>query len=153
MASDQLEEIYNFLKISDSIATSGQPTAAQLAAVKAAGYQVVVNLALPTSTNAIANEQQLVESQGMAYVHIPVFWENPTLEDFDRFSQVLNQNTDKKILVHCAMNMRVSAFVYLYRRIYERISDDQAKQDLQKIWMPNDTWQVFIEQVTQQYPA
>lgn len=153
MVSDQLEEIYNFLKISDSIATAGQPTADQFGAVKAADYQVIVNLALPTSTNAITNEQQLVESHDMEYVHIPVFWENPTLEDFDRFSQVLNQNTDKKILVHCAMNMRVSAFVYLYRRIYDQVNEDQAQQDLQKIWTPNPTWQAFIEQVMKQYPA
>lgn len=147
MASEQLQGIYNFLEISDAIATAGQPSVDQFAAIKDAGYQVVVNLALPTSTNAITNEQQLVEAQGMTYQHIPVFWENPTLEDFDRFSQILNENADKKVLVHCAMNMRVSAFIYLYRRIHDHVEDDIAKQDLQKIWTPNETWQEFIDQV------
>lgn len=150
MTSEPLAAIYNFLEISESITTAGQPTAAQFAAINDAGYQVVVNLALPTSTNAIADEQQIVESYGMEYVHIPVLWEDPTLEDFDRFSKTLNENTEKKIFVHCAMNMRVSAFIYLYRRIHAHVEDGIAKQDLQRIWTPNETWQAFIERVMQQ---
>ncbi|MEP0778633.1 hypothetical protein NDI39_13550 [Microcoleus sp. ZQ-A2] len=41
--------------------------------------------------------------------------------------------------------------MYLYRLIYEGISDEQAKSDLQKIWTPNDTWQAFIQQVIEPY--
>lgn len=146
-----VEEIYNFLELSDSVATAGQPDESQFAALKTSGYQVVVNLALPTSTNAIANEQELVEAQGMKYVHIPVVWENPTIDDFDRFMQTMNENANQKVLVHCAMNMRVSAFMYLYRRIHDRISADEANQALQKIWTPNPVWQQFMEQALERY--
>jgi protein tyrosine phosphatase (PTP) superfamily phosphohydrolase (DUF442 family) len=146
-----VEEIDNFLALSDSIATAGQPNELQFAALKTSGYQVVVNLALPTSTNAIAHEQDLVEAQGMKYVHIPVVWENPTIDDFDRFMQTMNENANQKVLVHCAMNMRVSAFMYLYRRIHDCISADEANQALQKIWTPNPIWQQFMEQVLERY--
>lgn len=145
--------IYNFLKLSDSIATAGQPTEAQFITIKNAGYEVIVNLALPTSTNAIANEQQIVESIGMKYIHIPVLWENPTLKDFAQFFQTLHENTEHKVLIHCAMNMRVSVFVYLYRQIHDHLHEDQAKQDLQKIWIPNETWQTFIQQVMRHYSS
>lgn len=151
MTSENLDAIYNFLQLSDSIATAGQPTEDQFELISDAGYQLVINLALPTSTNAIANEQHLVESQGMQYVHIPVLWEQPTLDDFDRFLNTMNENQDKKIFVHCAMNMRVSAFIYLYHRIYERRTDEDAKHHLSKIWTPNDIWQTFIETTLQQY--
>ncbi|AFZ32771.1 Beta-lactamase hydrolase-family protein [Gloeocapsa sp. PCC 7428] len=144
-------EIYNFLQVSDAIATAGQPTAQQFADIKAAGYEVVVNLALPTSTHAIANEQKIVEDLGMDYVHIPVIWEKPTLEDIERFFHVMQANADKNVFVHCAMNMRVSAFVYLYRVIHEQTSVEEAKQDLQRIWQPNDTWQQFIDKVIAHY--
>lgn len=153
MSSHQLEGIYNFLEISDLIATAGQPTETQFAAIKDAGYCVVVNLALPTSTNALANEQHIVESAGMKYVHIPVLWENPTLEDFNCFSQTLNENRHQKTLIHCAMNMRVSVFMYLYRRIHDQIDDNKANQDLQKIWTPDGTWHTFIEEVMQHYQS
>lgn len=153
MSTAKLEDIYNFVKLSDSIATAGQPAESQFDAIKAAGYEVVVNLALPTSTNALPNEQQLVEAQGMEYVHIPVIWENPTSEDFDQFSNVLNANRDRKVFVHCAMNMRVSAFMYLYRTIYQNADDTEARQDVEKIWSPNPTWKTFIEQMKQQHSA
>ena len=146
-----MEDIYNYLKISDSIATSGQPTKEQLPAIKDSGYQTVVNLALPTSTNALPDEKQVVENLGMQYVHIPVVWENPTLEDLEQFFSVMKANADQKIFVHCAANMRVSAFMYLYRRIHDRMSDEEAKKYLSQIWQPNETWQKFIEQVLEHY--
>jgi protein tyrosine phosphatase (PTP) superfamily phosphohydrolase (DUF442 family) len=142
---EPLESIYNFLPISDRLATAGQPTEEQFAAIKEAGYQVVINLALPSSTNAIAQEQTIVEALGMRYIHIPVLWENPTLTDVEQFFDVMNANSHNSVFVHCAMNMRVSAFMYLYQRIHNHVSDQSAKAELEKIWTPNETWQTFIQ--------
>ncbi|HTL87911.1 MAG TPA: protein tyrosine phosphatase family protein, partial [Leptolyngbya sp.] len=118
-----IESIQNFVQIRDRLATAGQPTIAQLAEIKTAGYQVVINLAVPTSEGAIANEREIVESLGMQYFHIPVIWDAPTIEDFHQFSTVMQAHSKQSIFVHCAKNMRVSAFVYLYRRSHEGISD------------------------------
>jgi protein tyrosine phosphatase (PTP) superfamily phosphohydrolase (DUF442 family) len=145
-----LNHILNFVPISETIATAGQPTAEQFADIKHAGYQTIVNLALETSTNAIPDESAIVESQGMQYVHIPVVWEEPTQQDFDRFLETLNHNATRRVFVHCAMNMRVSAFVYLYRRIQECVSDEIAKADLHKIWIPNEIWKRFIDKTLEE---
>jgi protein tyrosine phosphatase (PTP) superfamily phosphohydrolase (DUF442 family) len=142
---EPLESICNFLPLSDRLATAGQPTEEQFAAIKAAGYQVVVNLALPSSTNAIAHEQNIVEALGMRYIHIPVVWENPTLTDVEQFFDVMNANIHNSVFVHCAMNMRVSAFMYLYQRIHNHVSEQNAKAELEKIWTPNETWQTLIQ--------
>ena len=80
IVGDNIEDIYKFLKISDSIATAGQPTVDQFLAISDSGYQVVVNLALPKSLNALPDEQAVVEAHGMDYVHIPVIWETPLLK-------------------------------------------------------------------------
>lgn len=146
-----MEDIYNFVKVSDSIATSGQPTKEQLREIKDSGYQIVINLALPTSANALPDEKETVENLGMQYVHIPVVWEDPKFEDFTQFYNVMTANNDKKTFVHCAANMRVSAFMYLYHRLHENMSDEEAKKDLYQIWVPNDTWQKFITQVVERY--
>ena len=151
LVGNKIEDIYNFLKLSDSIATAGQPTAEQFSAIGESGYQVVVNLALTKSLNALPDEQAIIEAQGMEYVHIPVIWENPTIEDIKRFFSVMETNVDKNVFVHCAANMRVSAFMYLYRLIHEHISDEDAKKDLQQIWVPNENWQKFIAQVIEHY--
>ncbi len=149
--TEGIEAIHNFLKLSDFIATAGQPSKEQFVAIKEAGYQVIVNLAPSDSTSAISQEKEIVESLGLNYVYIPVVWTNPTLEDLDRFFSTMNANAKKPIFVHCAKNMRVSAFMYLYRRLHDRWDDQQAEPDLHKIWIPNETWQAFIQQAIQSY--
>jgi protein tyrosine phosphatase (PTP) superfamily phosphohydrolase (DUF442 family) len=139
-----LTDIHSYLPISAQLATAGQPTAAQFTEIAAAGFTTVINLALPTSTNALPDERTVVEAQGMTYYPIPVEWEHPTLRDFQQFASVLAQSANPKVFVHCAMNMRVSAFVYVYRRLRD-VPQDAAAADLAKIWQPNETWQNFID--------
>lgn len=143
--SDRLLEILNFLQISDKLATAGQPTVKQFQAIADAGYETVINLALPTSDGAIANEAQLVQALGMEYITIPVSWEIPTEVDLDKFMQAMKQRQRQKIFVHCAKNMRVAVFVYLYRRLHLKCDPENAIADLHKIWQPNETWQKFID--------
>ncbi|MBW4474161.1 MAG: protein tyrosine phosphatase family protein [Stenomitos rutilans HA7619-LM2] len=151
MTEPAIAAIPNFLQISETVATAGQPTEAQIAAIQAAGYRVVINLALPSSTNALPHEQALVEAQGMIYVHIPVLWEAPALADVEQFFSTMQAHAEQPRFVHCAKNMRVSAFMYLYRRLYEGVDEMIARRDLQSIWIPNDRWQAFIAQVVQYY--
>jgi len=141
----KMETIQNFVQINDRLATAGQPTIEQFTAIRDAGYTVVINLAVPTSEGAIANEREIVESLGMQYFHIPVVWDNPTIEDFNQFSNVMQAHSDQSVFVHCAKNMRVSAFVYLYRRSHQNMSEEEARADLNKIWQPNPTWQTFMQ--------
>ncbi|MBC7822797.1 MAG: protein tyrosine phosphatase family protein [Candidatus Parcubacteria bacterium] len=149
--AEGIEAIYNFLKLSDYVATAGQPTEEQFAAIKEAGYQVIVNLAPPNSTNAIPHEREIVESLGLKYTHIPVAWTKPTFGHLDQFFPVVMENTEIPIFIHCAKNMRVSVFMYLYHRLYDRWDDQQAKSDLHKIWIPNETWQEFIQRAIYDY--
>ncbi len=148
---NSLASIYNFLPLSDQIATAGQPTEAQFATVAEQGFQVVINLALPTSDNALPNEQATVESQGMDYVNIPVVWEQPTLADLQQFFQVMDANQTSKVLVHCAANKRVSAFMYLYRCLKGGADEATAQRDLNRIWQPNTIWQRFMQQSMAHY--
>jgi len=151
IAGRNMQDIYNFLQVCDRIATAGQPTREQFSTIKDSGYQVVLNLALSTSTNAIPDENQLVEALEMEYISIPVVWENPTLNDLEQFFQAMNANTDKKVFVHCAANMRVSAFMYLYRRLQQGITEAEARKKLRQIWQPNENWQQFIQKAIAHY--
>lgn len=135
----------SYLAISPTLGTAGQPTTEQLAAIRAAGYEVVVNLAVPESPNALPNEEELVTAQGMAYVHIPVVWEAPTAEDLDRFFAVMDRNRGRRVFVHCALNMRVSCFVFLYRVLRLGVPAEAAWQDVLAIWEPNPVWQQFVD--------
>jgi protein tyrosine phosphatase (PTP) superfamily phosphohydrolase (DUF442 family) len=146
-----LIDILNFLQICELVGTGGQPTPEQFADIEAAGYKVVVNLAMPDSTNALPNEAELVREQGMVYVHIPVAWEDPRDVDLDRFFEVMALYRDQKVFVHCALNWRVSSIVYLYRVIQQGVPMEVAGESLLKIWKPNPVWRSFIERSLVRY--
>jgi protein tyrosine phosphatase (PTP) superfamily phosphohydrolase (DUF442 family) len=134
-----------FLPISSTIATSGQPTTEQFSDIASAGYSLVINLATPASSNWNPEENTIVENLGMEYVGIPIDWENPTLSDFDDLADKLTENAERKVWVHCAKNMRVSAMIYLYHRLRKGYSEETSRRYLEQIWQPNKVWQNFIE--------
>ena len=146
-----MEEIPSFLAVSDRLGTAGQPGPAQFATIRAAGYEVVINLAMPSSTNALPNEADLVREQGLEYVHIPVVWEAPTLEDLARFLAAMEHYQERKLLVHCAMNMRVSCFVLLYRVLRQGVPLEEATETMHRIWEPDQVWQEFVERSLAHY--
>jgi len=109
----------------------------------------VVNLATVNEAgNAL--EGYLVAEQGISYVNIPVVWQNPTVEDVQLFFDVMKAAGDRKVFVHCAANMRASAFVYLYRTLVLGVDEATARADMETIWDPagSDTWNGLIDKAT-----
>ena len=143
--SDALSKIYNFRLVDDKLGTAGQPTEKQFRMVREAGFDAVINLALPTSDNAIPNEGSLVTGLGMSYVHIPIDFKAPTATDFQSFSGMMEAFHGRSVFVHCAANMRVSAFVFLYRVLRQRVPVSEAERDLHAIWQPDEVWSRFIQ--------
>ncbi|MGA7750590.1 MAG: protein tyrosine phosphatase family protein [Gallionella sp.] len=115
-----------------------------IACLPALGIEAVINLALPTSSNALPGEAELVTRQRIAYIHIPVEWERPELHQLVQFFGTLKAFDGRKVWVHCAKNMRVSAFIYLYRRLCLAESEEASVHPMQEVWVPNETWQEFI---------
>jgi uncharacterized protein (TIGR01244 family) len=138
--------ITNLTILNDSLWTSGQPTHAELAEVAAAGFEVVINLALPTSDNALPDEAELVQSLGMEYVHIPVAWEAPQPGDLLRFMDTMDTRLNRKILVHCALNYRASAFTALWRVLRQGWEKEKAFAVQETIWQLDDypIWKIFV---------
>lgn len=142
--SDELSEIYNFLPISESIATAGRPTEEQLAWVQEAGYEVVINLAMPTQPNALLNEAEIVQELGMEYISIPVVFNQPTHENLVQFMDALDVHAGRKLFVHCMANHRVASFIYLYRILRLGMAPAEAETQLLAVWQPNAVWDEFI---------
>lgn len=149
-AEARLETVRNYQRISDRLASSGQVTEDHIPALKAAGFEVVVNLA-PARASANAREGFLVTQEGLAYIHIPVLWDAPSLRDLDLFFGVMEASADRKVYVHCFANMRASAFVYLYRTLVQGVPEDEARAVMHQIWDPMDEapWAALIEQAQQ----
>ncbi len=139
----------NFIQNSEQLASSGQPTQNEIQEIADLGYSTIVNVALSSSDNAIAHEGDIVTNAGMSYIHIPIQWESPRIEQFELFASVLRKLDSQKVWVHCALNMRVSAFIYLYNVLHLGISDEDAKSQLNRVWQPNPIWSDFINKTIQ----
>jgi protein tyrosine phosphatase (PTP) superfamily phosphohydrolase (DUF442 family) len=143
-SNNSLEGIFNYHLVNGSIATSGQPSEQQFSVIREAGYQSIINLAPHSAENSLPDEAGLLHRLGMQYVHIPVDFKNPTDDDFQAFVAALQNSPAGKTWVHCAANMRVSAFVYKYRRDVLHEDPVIAKVDLEKIWEPFGVWKNFL---------
>jgi protein tyrosine phosphatase (PTP) superfamily phosphohydrolase (DUF442 family) len=140
-----MEGILNFRRLSDTLGTAGQPKPEQFSTIRAAGYEVVINLAVPDSPRALPDERERVQALGMEYVHIPVVWESPTPEDVEQFFAAMDRNRGRRVFVHCALNMRVSCFVFLYRVLRLDVPVEKAWQDVLAIWEPDERWRAFVK--------
>ncbi len=140
-----VNNIKNYVRVCDNIATSGQPGRGDFREIADAGYSAVVNLAIGTSPDAIPDEAEVVAAGRMAYHHIPVVWTAPELSDLDRFFSVMNSLRGGKVWVHCVLNMRASAFVYLYRLINRGVPEEEAIRPMNEVWEPDEIWRGFIE--------
>src|SRR5438270_4488515 len=89
----------NFVTWRPDLQSSGQPNRAYLMRAKEQGYAAVINLAPPQSMGSVSDEEQIIMAQGLTYVNIPVDFDRPTQQDFDRFSSAMQQNAANNVLV------------------------------------------------------
>lgn len=139
-------EAVNVVRITPNLVTSGQPLAAALATLGALGFQSVINLALTTSRDAVADEGDILKRQGIEYVHQPIDMENPTERDFETFAATLTgmRERNRKVLVHCAINLRASSFVFLYRTTVLKEPAEASYESVAKVWSPRAPWKALM---------
>ena len=140
-----ISDIYNYRQVTSRLATSGQPDESELAAIAAAGYAVVVNLALHDNPRySLADEPASVASLGMQYIHIPVRFDAPADADLDAFCAVMDAHRNAKLWVHCAANKRVSVFLGLYLHLRCGEPAEKAFALQRDIWTPDAVWSGFM---------
>jgi protein tyrosine phosphatase (PTP) superfamily phosphohydrolase (DUF442 family) len=149
--NNALEKIVNFYQIDENIGTSGQPEAEQFEDISTAGYEIVLNLSLSDSPNVIKNENEIISKLNMIYIHVPVDFKTPTLEDLESFFKQMDKHKNKRVFIHCVMNWRVSAFMFLYHTIKCQLPMYDALQHMNAVWQPEPTWQKFIDKALTSY--
>ena len=135
----------NVVAVSPRLVTSGQPSAEALANLKASGFEAVIYLAPPTVSDAVRDEHLIVARQGLTFINIPIRFDNPTEADFETFASVLKGLGDRKVLVHCQINLRASSMVFLFRTIVLKEDPRAAYDAVSRVWVPDTAWRRLIE--------
>lgn len=134
----------NPIEVSPSLVTSGQPTPKALAGLGALGFQAVVYLAPSSVPDAVANERELLERQGIEFVHIPIPFNAPAEAHVIAVALALERLNNKKVLVHCQINLRASTMVFLYRVITRKEEPSRAYQAVSAVWTPEGPWRTLV---------
>ncbi|WP_428738807.1 protein tyrosine phosphatase family protein [Sulfurimonas sp.] len=139
-----MKNILNYIKVNDTISTSGQPTKEQFKAIAKEGFDVVINLAMH-NRGALKEEDKIVSKNNMVYYHIPITWEKPEIERLELFLATLKmlQKQNKKVFIHCIKNYRASVFVYKYKKHILKEKDTQLIAP--KGYKPNEVWQKVMK--------
>lgn len=133
MAGDP-EDIRNWQRRPDGITTSGKLEAHDPARLAAIGVRHVVNLALDTHPEALADEAALMAAEGIAYTHIPVPFDAPTPDHVAALEHALAAHPGPAH-VHCIMNYRVTAFFYLLD-VAAGVPETEARARMAMVWNP-----------------
>ncbi|MDP4604677.1 MAG: sulfur transferase domain-containing protein [Erythrobacter sp.] len=127
-------DIRNWQRRADGITTSGKLDPGDPARLAALGVRHVVNLALDTHPEALADEAALMAAAGIAYTHIPVPFDAPTRDHVAALEQALAAHSGPAH-VHCVMNWRVTAFFYLIDR-GAGVPEPEARARMAAVWKP-----------------
>jgi protein tyrosine phosphatase (PTP) superfamily phosphohydrolase (DUF442 family) len=126
--------------------TSGQPSQQALAGLGALGVQAVIYLAPSSVSDAVLNEPELLKRQGIEFVHIPIPFEAPTEEHFVAVSEALVRLRERKVLVHCQVNLRASTMVFLHRVITLKEEPTRTYEAVSRVWSPAGAWRELVNE-------
>ncbi len=141
-------DIRGWQRLSGEITTSGRLEEADVARLAALGVRQVVNLALDSHPEALAEEGVKLAAEGIAYTHIPVPFDAPQDAHYEAFRAAL-ETGPTPVHVHCIMNWRVSAFFYRLNRDERGMPEHEARALMVQQWEPDASdkpeWAVWAD--------
>lgn len=142
-----VNEAYNYREINEHLSLSGVINEEQLASLSAEGYGALINLLPEENEYSVSTERDIVQQQGLDYTYIPVDFNQPSIKQFQAFADALDRCKNKRTIVHCAANYRVSAFYAIYAYKNLGWTRQQALDFIGSIWVTADypRWQEFID--------
>jgi uncharacterized protein (TIGR01244 family) len=143
------DDIRNWLRLSESVTTSGRLQPGDPQRLAGTGVARVINLAMPDHPEAMPDAERAMAEAGLAYTHIPVPFDAPSEAHYRAFVAALEAD-DAPVHVHCIMNWRVSAFFCRYS-IENGMDAGAARAQMERIWSPEENdhpdapkWAAFV---------
>ena len=126
----EISGIPNYYRLREDIATAGQPTDEALEAVKESGFKAVLNLR--TEQEGSLEEAPKVEALGLKYYNIPIGRDGFSPEKVEKFHEIIEDPSNRPILVHCASSNRVGAMWFINEVLKEGRDEEEALAEAKK---------------------
>ena len=122
---DAIAGIANACQATPTLVTGGQPTAEQLAAFKAAGGAVVLDIRDPMEPRPF-NEPAKLKELGLEYVVVPVVAGQVDDALLERILAAVRKHKDQQMLFHCGSGNRVGGALLPYFMLDLGMAEDDA---------------------------
>ncbi len=123
----ELPGVPNFGKVSATLYRGGQPSKDGFAELKNLGVQIVVNL----RDDNFETERSEVTAVGLEYVAIPWNCHHPANSLVTQFLEVLRENPEKRIFVHCHAGVdRTGLMIATHRMAEQGWTPEQAQDEM-----------------------
>jgi tyrosine-protein phosphatase SIW14 len=114
-------------QVAPNLYRGNQPSAEGFQNLAKMGIQIVVDMRL----SKIGSERKRVTKLGMQYVSIPWFCMFPSDKKFAEFLQLIRDNPDKKIFVHCRLgDDRAGMTIAVYRMAEQGWTAQEARKEM-----------------------
>ena len=140
-ARPAVTDIEKFNWVSERTATGGQPTVAQIASLKHAGFRTIVNLREPSEHDAVAEEAAAREN-GLDYINIPVQTAAPRTEQVDAFLKLM-KDARPPVFIHCGTANRVAAFWMIRRVLVDKWDLEDAEREAKVAGLKSENLKEF----------
>jgi tyrosine-protein phosphatase SIW14 len=115
----------NFGQVTPTLYRGGQPSAEGFRALARMGIKIIVD------TGRSKRDEALVKKLGMRYVPLPWYCPFPKDKVFDQFIELIRNNPQKKIFVHCRLgDDRTGMMIAAYRMAVDGWTAKQAMREM-----------------------
>ena len=108
-----------------NVVTGGQPTAAQLEALKAAGGAVVLDIRDSMEPRPF-DEPGTVARLGMEYVNVPISPGATGDEKMEKILETLRTNAGRQVFFHCGSGNRVGGAMIAHLMLDHGVPEEEA---------------------------
>lgn len=129
-AAEDPKILPNFQIVNDNVLRGAQPTDEGIKRLAERGVKTVIDLRLP-SEHSIAHEKEMVESNGMRFVNVPMRGlAAPTEDQLYGVLRILNDSKQWPVFVHCRRGAdRTGTVLACYRISHDNWNNQKALEE------------------------
>lgn len=151
-AFDALRGAPNACRATPNIITGGQPTAAQLAALRAAGGGIVLDIRDPMEPRPL-DEPAEAKAQGLEYVNVPISGGVLNDDKLRRILEVLRGAGDRQVFFHCQSGNRVGGAMVAYLMLDRGVSEEDAIEQAMAMGLRSPDYLEWALDYVRRHPA
>lgn len=124
--------VANACEVTPCLITGGQPTAAHLKALKAAGAEVILDVRDPMEPRPF-DEPAEARALGLEYLNIPVVSGAVDDELLERVLDAIRRNRDRPMYFHCNSGNRVGGTLVAWFILDRGMTEEEATEQAMRL--------------------